>query len=459
MFRTIPQAIAILLCCPVVLAACGGDDEGGSGGETDGGSGDPPAEDPDPEGQVCDEPGTMGWKSTCTFSVVNAWYDDTTLFNEADVELQTIFPGEQACCGGCAPAKDADDACTGRCLAKLCGMVRELHEDNKNWTCALPWVDCTFPMSDCLQGLLEPVSVISTGSGSIAEYNILCADGDASHEPGQDGCYAESDLADVDTCVTATGFGQSDDFVVTDDLASADAGTTATLSWQLGSGMQLARADDLDATATYGVDACADRIGECLYMTWLSMALPSLEVGGVTVDAAHLDLVTAQAAPRLGSAGDVEFPAGSLEVLLSATTAVGRFHLIRSNTAAVAGRVSPATNTLHLSGIELDYTDSVVSASLSIDLQAVYDQRAPQAVIAVSDAPIDCGDPVAFRAASVDHDGDPMVHRWVADDGSRGKGALFEAILVPGEHTVKLTSVDSHGTFDTDTLLYNRRCN
>lgn len=58
MLRNIPQAITLLLCCSLTISACGGDDEGGSGGDTDGG--DPPADNPDPEGQVCDEPGTMG---------------------------------------------------------------------------------------------------------------------------------------------------------------------------------------------------------------------------------------------------------------------------------------------------------------------------------------------------------------------------------------------------------------
>lgn len=337
-------------------------------------------------------------------------------------------------------------------------MVRALHKDNKTWTCVLPWVDCTFPMSDCLQGLLEPVTVISTGAGSIAEFNILCANGDAAHQPGQDGCYAEDDLEELQTCMTPTGFGQSDDFVVTDDLATADAGTSATLSWQLGSGAELARADDVEATAAYGIEPCADGSGQCLHLTWLGMSLPSLDVDGVAVDEAHLELVAAQAAPRVGSSGDVEFPAGALQVLLSASTAAGRLHLVRSNAVAVTGRASPSTNTLHLSGLQFDYSDSVVSASLSIDLQARYDRRAPQAVIAVSDAPVDCGDPVAFRAASVDHDGDPMVHRWVTEDGLRGTGELFEAVLAAGEHTVRLTSLDPHGGFDTDTLLYNRRC-
>ena len=452
-----PQLLALLIFTFPLVTGCGDDDDDGeSGGDTDGG--DPPAEDPDPQGQVCDEPGTMGWKSTCTFSVVNAWYDDTVLFHEEDVELETLFPGEQTCCGGCAPPEEADDACTARCLAKLCGTVRALHEDNKAWTCALPWVDCTFPMSDCLQGLLEPVTVISTGSGSIAEFNILCADADASHEPGSDGCYAEAELEGVETCMTASSYGESEGFVATDDLATADAGTSATLQWQLGSDPELARSNEVDATATYGLDPCADGVGECLHLTWLGMELPSLGLGGITVESAHLGLVTVHAAPRVGSAGEFELPAGSLEVLLSARTAAGRFDLVRTNAAPVSGRVSPATNTLLLAGLDFDYSDSVVSASLSIDLQARYDRRAPAAVIAVSDAPLDCTDPVAFRAASVDHDGDPMTHRWVTGDGIRGIGELFEAVLAPGEHTVRLTSVDSHGGFDTDALTYHRRC-
>jgi len=443
------SAIPFMFALAMGATACG-DDDGADGG-ADGGTGTPDP-DPDPEGEQCDIPGANGWDFECHLGSAHAWYETTQFLSNTDpFVLSDVYPGTEACCEGCAPAEVADEACETKCYEALCGQVRDMHNQNKGLSCELPWVDCGFQWQACVDGEHRGVEIISTGLWSIAEYHVSCNDADSQPDPGPNGCSDPGELSG--TCQVPAGLVPTP---ATDYVAQSGAGTTATVQWQFGGTEETARTSDLAAEIAYSVRPCADGMGECLHLTSLSVDLPETTVGGLVVERAHAKLSAAHSAPHLDARGGFTFDPGALDVALSANDGLA-WHRLASNTEPVTGRVSPAANTLSLSGLTLAHQDSMFAADLRIDIQGTYTRRAPDAVVALVDAPLDCAEPVAFRAASVSHDGNPLTHQWVALE-AHGSGALFEVVLPSGSHAIQLTSVTADGLMNTTTHTYDRQC-
>jgi hypothetical protein len=66
-------------------------------------------------------------------------------------------------------------------------------------------------------------------------------------------------------------------------------------------------------------------------------------------------------------------------------------------------------------------------------------------------------EPVAFEAASMDPDGDPMRHYWWTPDGML-EASSTEVVLRSGDHHIVLLSVDGRGAHDATSLAFTRRC-
>jgi hypothetical protein len=100
----------------------------------------------------------------------------------------------------------------------------------------------------------------------------------------------------------------------------------------------------------------------------------------------------------------------------------------------------------------------LVDAALELNINGAYVRHAPDAVIKVIDAPIDCAMPVTFEAASSDLDDDQLTHMWWVPPWFLGTGNLLDATLPPGTYRVYLTSFDSSGKLDSTALQYLRSC-
>ena len=452
-----PTALPYAALLTFVLAACGDDPPSVGDGTT--GEPPPPADQPDAEGQTCDEPGTMGWQFACHVEFMNAWYDSTVVYDTEDpFVLGDLFPDAVSCCGGCAPAAEADQACEDHCYAKLCADLKALHEANMGTGCGdgVFGVDCSFPMTECRAGELTGVQIVRTGWWSTAEFHVLCSGVDALPDPPAEGCFGFG-VGGVDeppTCQLPDELGP----VVggSDYVGREGAGTAATVTWAFGSQQGGQRSDALAAEIAYSLVPC--EAAECVQLQAFDVDLPSTVIEGISLQAAHLRLASIDVTPHLGARGNFTIPAGTMRVALSAKSGDTSWYLSGTNAADVSGRVHAASDTLSLTGLSIDYGDSELGASLTVDVRGSFDRRRPEALITVVDEPLDCAEPVAFAAATIDYDGDALQHRWVYGDSPRQYGALLEAVLGAGSHTISLTSVDETGAFDTDVLVYDRKC-
>jgi hypothetical protein len=132
--------------------------------------------------------------------------------------------------------------------------------------------------------------------------------------------------------------------------------------------------------------------------------------------------------------------------------------LTATNVGSPYGRLSPEGDQFSISGLRFEYSDSVVTAALEVDIQGQYDARRPNAQITRVAAPEGCDEPVSLLATSWDADRDPLTHSWWVRDIGSLSGPLLEVPLPAGEHVVMLTSGDGSGLFDSETLRYARNC-
>jgi hypothetical protein len=128
------------------------------------------------------------------------------------------------------------------------------------------------------------------------------------------------------------------------------------------------------------------------------------------------------------------------------------------NDGRVDGVVLPRADTMILSNLVFGFDDGLVEGALELNINGSYVRHAPDALIKVVDSPTACAMPVAFEAASIDLDGEPLTHMWWVPPWFLGTGNLLDAILPPGSYRVYLTSFDSTGRFDSTALEHVRSC-
>lgn len=122
------------------------------------------------------------------------------------------------------------------------------------------------------------------------------------------------------------------------------------------------------------------------------------------------------------------------------------------------GRIIPGSNLFSISSLEFAYTDSMITASLFIDIVGDYTKRAPIAAFVPVSEPVHCSQPVVFDATSSDADGSPISHTWEVDGQVVASGPSLAVDLGSGQHAVILLAKDDDGRTDIAKLEYTRSC-
>ena len=234
-----------------------------------------------------------------------------------------------------------------------------------------------------------------------------------------------------------------------------DAGSHAVATWWAGTNEGQQSSSNLEIEVDYHLYPCGD--AECLELARLDASIPAGPYAGLQLQSGELALISVAAQPVVDANGRFVFPAGSLELALSASLADARLAITRTNVTATHGRVSHATNVFELTDLRLQYEDGELGADLRLDLAGTHTNRSPRAGIRRLDLPLDCDEPVVFEAASVDPDGDPMQHYWWTPDGMINASST-DVVLSPGDYRVVLLSIDGRGAHDATSLAFTRRC-
>jgi hypothetical protein len=203
------------------------------------------------------------------------------------------------------------------------------------------------------------------------------------------------------------------------------------------------------------VRPCGDQ--ECLELTRMHASVPAGPYAGLSVQSADLSLVAVSDPPVIDRTGGFEFPAGSLQFVLTASVGDIPLAVTRTNTTAAQGRVNHAADLFEVTDLRFGHEESDFGAELQLDLVASHTNRAPHAAIRRLDTPLDCDEPVVLQAASVDSDDDPMQHYWWTPLGMFQAPAA-ELVLRPGAHFVVLVSADDRGAHDATSLTFERSC-
>jgi hypothetical protein len=190
----------------------------------------------------------------------------------------------------------------------------------------------------------------------------------------------------------------------------------------------------------------------------LHVELPPTTVQGIAVENAHLVVYQVDGQPRLQSTGAYVYAPGTIHAMLSAVAGGVSFSLRRANVGAVQAQISPGSDTLTLSGLKFDYTDSVIDAELQIDIVGDYTQRGPTAVIVPASVPIECNKPVTFRAASSDLDRQRLSHLWWVTNRLVATSSTLDVLLPNGPHLIALVAKDPDGHLDATAITYTRTC-
>lgn len=237
----------------------------------------------------------------------------------------------------------------------------------------------------------------------------------------------------------------------------AEPGTSITLHWAIADGPSGSeRSLDAEVVLGYSVTPCI--AGDCISLSRLDIAIPDGVYQGVSLANLHLILEEPTPPAPLSASGSFVLSSSTLHATTSFTVEGLPFVITGRNARRAQGVALPRSNTMTLTNLAFDFDDGVFQATLEINMNGVYVQHAPDAVIKVVDAPTDCSNPVSFEAATVDLDGDELTHMWWVPPSFIGKGSLLEAPLTPGSHRIYLTSVDATGRADSTALTHVRSC-
>jgi hypothetical protein len=447
------------LLLPLVLGCSTADGLDTGSGDT-GESADPPEPTPAPDGAACGD-GVFGWQTECEVHGTISYQDpfDPTQY----LEVGPFFGPTTACCEGNPSQATADAACVDRCIAQLCAIAENLYDQiaqENGWLCGF---GCEFDMEGCMAGI--PVQQFPHPPlGDDYPHEVIVSCEAANVEPRHpDGTFAFIEFPEdiqwgwqPGTCDPephAAGFQPLGSLVA--NTAREDAGTYALATWWAGAEQGQQGTLDVEAELAYAVRPCGD--DGCLEVTRMRASIPHGVYAGLTVQSATLELIGISESPVIDRTGAFSFPPGSLEFALTAVVEGIPLAITRTNATVARGRASHVADLFEVTDLWLAYEDTDFGADLRLDLVASHTNRAPQAAIRRLDNPLDCDEPVALQAASVDPDGDPMQHYWWTPVGMM-QAPTAELVLPSGAHFVVLVSVDHRGAHDATSLTFERSC-
>ncbi|MDC0669838.1 hypothetical protein [Nannocystis radixulma] len=471
---------AVLGASLVLSLACGPEwpDEGtdsnsGSGGtesttgveEPTGGEVPPPI-----ERDACGQNVQEGWVTRC-------WNDNSFLrigkdSNEQNAEtIEEVVSSSntefaRTCCEGLALDETANTSCEALCQHRACEAARINHLEFAENTPGIHFCEnaqtCGFDMELCLQGTWHQQTIqFQTQSWSYF-LRAGCEGVKSNEQVDEDGHFLwrekpEDDPANNPAMCSGSPNQLSDpQTVVGDDVAVQASGTTAMVAWAIGGASGVASASNATVDLSYNIHACDG--GRCMALSNLHVGLPSTTVQGIAVENAHLVVYQVDTKPILQTTGSYAYAPGTIHAMLSAVAGLVPFSLRRSNVGAVQVQLSPGSDTLVLSGLKFDYTDSVLDAELQVDIVGDYTRRGPTAVIVPANVPIACDEPVTFRAASSDLDRQSLSHLWWVPNALVATSSTIDVVLPNGPHMIALVTKDPDGRLDATAITYTRTC-
>lgn len=489
--------IPVLLAPSLVLAAgCSTIEEGGTGASAGGTYGlDPPptegtyddgadgtateGEDPlgpedfdhclpGPEGT----PYFLGWQIACTASSVSRQFVNP--LDMSFVELED-FSGHfgNVCCGGIAPAYEADADCKQLCLEQLCEAARVQHvawavdvsNDGMGGDCLDVSNNCGFDFELCKTGVIhEQVG----NPGGLFSY-FLQVECEASHDQtispyGTNGGdnwdwiqLPNDPVDDPAVCAPLPPPGPGLPEQAPENEVGEEPGTSVTLQWSIGGGPPDSEQSlDAEVDLAYAVSPCAS--GDCIALSRLHVTVPDSSHRGFVLENLLLTVEQVAEAAPLAASGDFSFGARALRATLALSVDGTPLVITSYNKGLVRGVALPRAGTMILTNLMFGYEDGIIAADLALNINGTYLRHAPDALVKVVDSPTSCTAPVTFEAASTDLDVDSLTHMWWVPPWFLGTGSLLEATLPPGAYRVYLTSVDSSGRSDSTALEYVRAC-
>lgn len=259
------------------------------------------------------------------------------------------------------------------------------------------------------------------------------------------------------SCKSSDDVEKATNVVVGDDLAIEDAGSIATVTWTTGSSTGFEDSQDVAVRFEYNIIDC-DNQQRCFDLAELTASLPSTTVQGIALQNASLSVYQVDSQPVLSSSGGYSYAPGTVHAILSGVANGVPLVLVGANTGSAQGQILPASDVLTLSNLRFDYGDSVISGALNLSIVGDYTKRGPTAVIVPVDVPRACSDPVSFRAASSDLDGQSLTHVWWIPSTLVSTGPTLDVVLANGDYTIGLISRDPDGRLDAEAIEYTRTC-
>lgn len=461
----LPSALFIVVAS--LASACG---SGGGGDEGAGETGN----DPTPiDGVLCGD--VNGFETRCWHTGSQLKVGSSGNINLAKTisnPVQSPVPDElpaKACCQGLATEAAADTACVDLCQRQLCEIAQSNHLDMANGieglhVCASSET-CGFSMSECLSGQWTQQKIEFLVNTFTYHLQATCS-GVGTNEVFTDGVFdwneqggtgGNNPANDPDSCDPSDDIKKDPRVVIADDLAIEDAGTTASVSWTMGTSSGVDESLDAEVAVAYDVHDCPTN-ARCLDLAKLELTLPSTTVHGLVLSNMHMEVQRVDVKPTVGTAGGFNYPAGTLHARLSGLISGVPMVLAGTNAATVTGTLSPQADVMTLSGLRFDYSDSGIAAQLEIDIVGDYTERGPTAVIVPMNVPRACTQAVTFRAATSDPDGGTFTHVWWVPGSQMATGSTISLVLPAGQHRLALISRDNTGHLDATGILYNRSC-
>lgn len=449
-------------------SASGGNE--GSDSESTTGADDPTAGEEPIERQECGPTVAEGWVTRC-------WNDNSFLLigkssDKEDAERIEEVAGFRnhefglTCCEGMALDETANESCEKLCQLRACEAARINHLEFAENTPGIHFCKdkqtCGFDMDACLEGNWHQQTVEFLTQSWSYFLQAGCEGVKSNETVDENGHFEWNEIPNDDpTNNPPMCSGSADPLAdpqafVSDDIAVEAAGTTALVSWALGATTGVESAQDATVDLRYNIHACDG--GECLALSGLHVSLPPTTIQGISVENAHLVVYRVDEQPLAQRAGVYSYAPGTIHAMLSAVAGGVPFSLRRANAAPVQVLLSPGSDTLTLSGLKFDYTDSVIDAELQVDIVGDYTSRGPTAVIAPVNVPILCSEPVTFRAASSDPDGQALSHLWWVPNALVSTGSTVDVVLPNGPHMIGLISRDPDGHLDATAITYTRTC-
>lgn len=411
-----------------------------------------------------------GWETRC-------WSDNSFLrigkdSNEEDAETISEVVGfsndefARTCCEGLALDDTANESCESLCQLRACEAALFNHLEFAANTPGVHFCQnkqtCGFDMTTCLQGTWHQQTIQFVGQSWSYFLRAGCEGVKSNEIVDENGHFAWKEYPEDDPvnnppmCSGSPNALQNPQAFVNDDVALQAAGTTAMVTWAMGGLGGVEGASNLVTEMSYNIHACDG--GQCMALSNLRVSLPTTTIQGITVENAHLVVYQVDAQPLLQTSGAYSYAPGTIHAMLSAVAGGVPFSLRRANVGPVQAQLSPGADTLMLTGLKFDYTDSVIDAELQVDIVGDYVQRGPTAVVVPASVPIHCNQPVTFRAASSDPEGQTLSHYWWIPGTVVTTGSTVDVILPNGPHMIALVTKDSDGALDATAITYVRTC-